>query len=552
MRFGQPRLILSLAPSQIDAALVVGKRVRATKRAKLSPAVWEEAWSEGLSPYDVTLTSLVRALGAPKNVKTSVLYTSPGSVSDVKVAPGPGDAGIDAARLEVVENISNSRVEYISSATRLGHENGANVLVAADRDLNAQAVFAWLSRCECRFDALVPTRAIALRSVIKDVTSRENDGAVTCYLGERTTVIASGGSGTLESIRSIDFGFSLLVEAFARGLRQDVEEGGDAETCANHADARERLFAVGLPTSKGATPGAQLSRRVMPLLQPVLQRYCIEIKQTIRFGVPQVSPQGRALRLIGPGAAINGFIEPLSQSIDNDVRVDPTWAGFDPDSVCSALSLEHDYIQDDASDLRLIPRIVSEQSATRLVSGGVRTGVLCAALALTAEGGYLYSQRLEAIRTLRASEPELIRVRDHRTQSELATAMSASFEIASTMTMDRLGNRPDWFAVMAELAALSSDGVQFEEIRCFREEGAALITIEGFAMMGSDAGNGLSELIDSLRASPLFDEVQLGSTSLMERGDMTAKRFAVRLLPHMFAPRALTSMGDDVRAEASP
>ncbi len=556
MRFGQSRLILSLAPSQIDAALVVGKRVRATKRAKLSPAVWDEAWGEGLSPYDVTLSSMLRALGVPKDIKTSVLYTSPGSITEVKNAPDAGDEGIDAARLEVVENISSSGLAYISSAMRLGHKSGANVLVAADRDLNAQAIFAWLSRCGCRLDALIPTRSIALRSVIKDVTSREDDGSVTCYLGERTTIIASGGSGTLQSIRSIDFGFSLLVEALARGLRQDVDEGGVSEICSNHAEARERLFEVGLPTSDKAAPEAELTRRIMPLLQPVLQRYCIEIKQTIRFGIPQVSTKNQKLRLTGPGAAIRGFIDPLSLSIDNEVCVDPTWARFDPDSVCSELSLEHDLIEDDAPGLRLVPRIVSEQNASRLISAGVRTGVLCAGLVLAAEGGFLYSKRVEGAKTLRANEPSLVQVRDHREQCELANTLADSLETAATMTRGHLGKRPDWFAVMAELGALGSDTIHFRDIRGFREEGVARITIEGAAELDADAGNSLSQLIESLRTSPLFEEVQLGSTSLVEYGDTTAKQFALRLTPRMFSPsipNAGAGAGDhETRAEVSP
>eukprot|EP00913_Durusdinium_trenchii_P006174 g5786.t1 len=550
MPFGQPRLILSLAPSQIDAALVVGKRVRATKRAKLSPAVWEEAWGEGLSPYDMTLTSLLRSLGAPKDVRTRVLYTSPGAISDVKHALSEGEDGVNAARLEVLENIANSGVEYISGATRLAHENGASVLITADRDLNAQAIFAWLSRCGCRLEALVPTRAIALRSVIRDVTSREDDGSVTCYLGERTTVIASGGSGTLESIRTIDFGFSLLVEAFARGLRQDVEEGGDAEICTNHTEARERLFEVGLPTGGAKSKGAQLSRKVMPLLQPVLQRYCIEIKQTIRFGVPQTSSTGRTLRLIGPGAAIQGFLEPLRESIDNEVSVEPKWAKFDPDAVCPELSLEQDYIEDDAPELRLVPRIVSEQNAARLIAAGVRIGVLCAGLLLAGEFGYLYKQRADTASTLRVQEPVLARVRDHRAQTELANSLSHSLDTAATMTVGRLAERPDWFAVMAELAALRSDEVRFNDVRGFREDGAVRIAIEGWAAVGGEAGGSLSTLIEQLRVSPLFIDVQLGSTSLVEIDGARAKRFALRLTPRLFAPRAPGfGSGEDLRAE---
>ena len=552
MRFGHPRLVLSLTPTQIDAVHVVGKRVRASKRAKLSPAVWEEAWSEGLSPYDVTLSSILRSLNLPKNVRASVLYTSPGAVTEVRSAPSPGDAGVDAARLEMVENISNSGLEHISSAVRLDHNTGANVLVATDRDLNAQAIFAWLLRAGCRLETLMPTRAIALRSVVQDVVSREDDGSVTCYLGERTTVIASGGSGVLQSIRTIDFGFSLLVEALARGIRQDVEEGGTSDACTNHAEARERLFSVGLPTAKSASANNELSRRVMPLLQPVLQRYYIEIKQTIRFGIPELTSQSRSLRLTGPGAAIKGLPDPISQSIDSDVLVDPAWASFDPEEVGGEGSIERDFINDDVPELALVPRIVSEQSAARQVSAGLRTGVLCAALALAGEAGYVYFQRLDGARALRSSEPQLSVVRQYRSQSELAFELAESLGRASTTTVDQLETRPDWFAVLAELSSLSSDAVRFDDIRGFREDSGAYIAIEGEANADGGASDSLRTLIDSLRASPLYEDVQLGSTSLVEQENRIVKRFALRLLPRMFEP-PIPRVGDDqTRAEVTP
>ncbi|MFI4896547.1 MAG: PilN domain-containing protein [Phycisphaerales bacterium JB059] len=536
MRFGQPRLILNLTPNQMDAVLVSGKRVRASKRAKLSPALWEEAWNEGLSPFDSTLTSLLRALGAPKNVKTSVLYTSPDSISEVRTAPGSGEDGVEAARLEVIENITSVGLEHISSAARLTHDEGPDVLVVADRDLNAQSIFAWLARCSCRFDSIIPLRAIALRAVIRDVTTRVDDGAITCYLGERTSIIASGGSGALRSVRCIDFGYSLLVEALSRGLRQDVEEGGASEVCAHHAEARKRLFEVGLPTAKGGAVGPEVSRRVMPLLQPVLQRYFIEIKQTIRFGIPDSSGASRTLRLIGPGAAIGGFPDLISNAVDTEIQIDGGWDRFNPDEIYPAHSPEQDFIAHGAAGLGLAPRIVREIKAARIISAGVRTGAMCAALALVAEAGTLYARQLEVRQAIRASEASLASVRQHRELTEIARRMSESFEIASSKTAEALEGSPDWYAVLAELAQLSNEGVTFNSFRAYRDANESVVVIDGIAQIGGEHANTLANLTDQLRSSPLYHDVQLGSTSLAELGGEPARRFELRLKPRAFAP----------------
>ena len=536
MRLNHPRLILILSPTQLDAAIVVGKRVRATKRVKISPMLWEEAWGDGLTPFDSTLATLLKSLSAPRNVRTSVLYSSPGSIAVVKTAPGPGEDGVEAARLEVVESNSNSGLEYISGATRLDHVEGANVIVTADRDLNAQTIFAWLSRAGCRLEALIPERAITLRSVINDVVSREDDGSVTCYLGERTTVIASGGGGVLTSIRSIDFGFSLLVEAFARGLRQELEEGGAADVCSNHAEARKRLFELGLPTSSSTGVNAETFRSVIPLLQPVIQRYCIEVKQTIRFGIPETGSPSRRLRLTGPGAAIHGFKDPLSHSIDLDIYTDPLWAEFDPGAVCDERSTAMEYIREDAPQLRLTPRIVREQNASRQIASGVRTGVLCAGLALAAEGGYIFTKSSDAARAVRAAEPALVLVREHRSQCELASALAVSLDAAATQTLERMGDRPDWYALLGELASLGSESISLSEIRAFREDGRLQVIVIGYARLRDEQGNALGALTERLRSSPLFGDVQLGSTSLVENAGERARRFELRLSPHLFPP----------------
>jgi hypothetical protein len=411
------------------------------------------------------------------------------------------------------------------------------VLVAADRDLNAQAIFAWLARCSCRFDSIVPLRAIALRSVIRDVTARENDGAITCYLGERTSIIASGGGGVLRSVRCIDFGYSLLVEALSRGLRQDVEEGGAAEICTHHAEARKRLFEVGLPTAKGGAIGPEVSRRVMPLLQPVLQRYFIEIKQTIRFGVPDSSGTSRTLRLIGPGAAIGGFADLISNAVDTEILIDDGWDQFNPDEIYPDHSPEQDFVSFGAAGLGLAPRIVREMTAARVISSGVRTGAVCAAFALIAEAGVLYTNQLDVQQAIRASKPRLASVREHRELTDIARRMSESLQLASSKTAEELEGSPDWYAVLAELAQISNEGLSFNSFRAYRDAGDSVVVIEGIAQIGGEHANTLADLTDQLRSSPLYHDVQLGSTSLAELDGQPARRFELRLKPRTFEPR---------------
>ena len=62
------------------------------------------------------------------------------------------------------------------------------------------------------------------------------------------------------------------------------------------------------------------------------------------------------------------------------------------------------------------------------------------------------------------------------------------------------------------------------------------MVVEGTAFLDGDQTNSLTEFSDRLRESPLYEDVQLGSTSLAEIDGKPARRFELRLTPRRFPP----------------
>jgi len=552
---GQTRLVVTLTPTRIDAAVVSGRKIRASKRAPIRAHDWDQAWEEGLSPYDTALSNLLKALGV-SGLRADVLYSSPATVSEVRFIAGDKDSAPVAARLALLERVSGPGREHIASATSLdvkaADESACVVLTTSDADPHAQAVFAWIARAGCRLGMMIPDHAIRLRRAVQMIAACDQDDRVACLLDERATILLCGGRGRLRAIRSIDFGYALLSEAYARGMRSESED--TPELASGQLDSLERLFKSGIPAKSQAAAEREALRRVMPLLQPVLQRYCIELKQTIRFGMPGLAQPPSHILFTGPGAGIPRLCASIAENIDAYAEIDPASEGFEPRAVCPPGGLESELLERPAEELRLVPSIVAEQSAARRISAGVRTGALCAAMALAGEGAVLYASQRDLDASIRAAEPLLQSVRDYRAQSERAAAMKTSLDRAVTTMSDRVADQPDWFAVLAELATIVPAQVTIEDIRGFEERGSPVLSIAGSIAIdpGALSGAGLPELMDTFRASPLFSDVQLGATNLYETQLGSAKRFVLRATPHAFDALELVDGAPGRGAEPGP
>src|SRR5690606_4906088 len=124
--------------------------------------------------------------------------------------------------------------------------------------------FAWINRCGGRLEAIVPEVAAVVRAAVARVANADSPETA-CYIGPNWSAIACGSADGLILIRAFEFGCRNLADVFHRAL------GAADDGAANAGQAA--LFEHGLPF-KSTQIDADLRARVLPLVAPVLQRFC--------------------------------------------------------------------------------------------------------------------------------------------------------------------------------------------------------------------------------------------------------------------------------------
>src|SRR5262249_38213525 len=155
----------------------------------------------------------------------------------------------------------------------------------------------------------VPADAAATIGAVASVRDKPASDTVCAgfYFGEHSSVLAAMMNGRLCFVRTLGLGVDALVDALTRPIRvRQGPEGFRPRVTLERGAARDLLLAMGVPgpdvvvdPQRGIDGSA-----VLPLLQPVVQRICIEVKQSLRFGMEEAAGKAPVrLTIVGPGGS---------------------------------------------------------------------------------------------------------------------------------------------------------------------------------------------------------------------------------------------------------
>ncbi|MEL6741810.1 MAG: hypothetical protein AAFP26_14250, partial [Planctomycetota bacterium] len=152
----QPKVILSLAPTALDAARVQRGTVVARTRVALNPDEWSDLWEQSLLPLDGPLADALRAVGASRNPSVRVLCETPSDRIEVLSVPGDESDPVAYGRKRFAERLDLHADHPAIGARLLCRSSGdkTQVLLAGDTDANLQRVFGWLNRVGARLDGV--------------------------------------------------------------------------------------------------------------------------------------------------------------------------------------------------------------------------------------------------------------------------------------------------------------------------------------------------------------------------------------------------------------
>lgn len=511
----------------------------------VNSGAWESNWSENLTALDHELTGALRRLGVKPGASAICVYQGLHTVTDVVTVPLEGEAAVDAATLAFRDTIG-ADVDWMVGMSKLRTCGGSTHFVASAESVAASEVLnGFITRANLRLRALIPAKAASVRAAV-DATSGSESLRVHIWLGENTTILTAVDHGRLVICRALDFGYGALVDALVRAADADYSF---------RPTALEHLRTFGLPGGRGYEAGeAGLSAEVVrPLIQPVLQRYALEIKQTLRFGSTQTDLSRETIMIEGPGAGIKGLLESFELHFDANITRAETCAPLNHGET-GGLDLER--------TVRLEPPSLTVRNTARSVRWAVAAGTAATLAVAMGTGLWAHTRTAEIARTKDQLAARASELAEYEALCERATALAANLEDGANLAAKVIGPRPAWGAMLAALTRLANEQIEIIEVTgSFASEsaGAATMSLRGVAWPPAASGsagprpmNGrdsLSEFIASLAQCSMVRKATLQSTRSAERAD--AKSFLIVLelramSPNVFAPATQTANAVEV------
>ncbi len=551
--FRQDQIIISLTPACLRVATRAGSRVARVERVALDASAWEGAWGAALRPLDEALSRALGRLGVPSGARTDIVFSAPTGVADVHTIPAVGSAAIQAASLALREVLPTGGIDGWQSDVRTLLEDGSkpprsHVMAMAEREEACEALSGWVRRA-----GLVPGRLLPLRGVVlmaaMEAARRESQGrrCAVVYLEEEGTVIVGKEGGTTPFVRGIDFGFGTLADALSRGSRGLLASGGSLD----RLQATEILFAAGFP-KRGEMMDASIrlgSDAVLPLMQPVLQRYVMEIRHTLRFGFGEQEAASADLILCGPGAAIPGIEKVLASHLEISVEVMAGDAG--------RVNAEASELSEAAELLERLPSFVAPTEEARRVGRHLRAAAVCGAavgvLALVGSWTMTTTSVRAVDQRLVELEPQISQVSGHRDRIEEA-GLAVERLISTRTTLEKaLGKRSDWRAGLAVVAEAAGTEVALAELSggfSSDEAGCAILTVRGTVEATADGRDPLEDFVKRLSASPMVTSAQVVSSRSDGSAGPGEQQFTVAV--RLVSAPAWTLVADGHAPEATP
>jgi hypothetical protein len=515
------RVIVELSPTRTEVALLKGSRVSA------GASVRHEAGHDLaglLSAAGQHLPGLVERCGA-QGAEATIIYHSPTAVCAVHACPkAAGAAGAErAARLALSETAEFPLAANPHDLRPLCADRGdeaagvpqAHALAVAEVDETARAVAAAASAAGLRPGALVPAAAVAIAAACRRAMGAgAGSAAVVLHVGEQASVLAGCAQGRLRFTREVGIGSEAFVDALAREIRPTDPQA--TPVVLSREAARKLVMSVGVPLRAQEVDAALglKGESVLPLMQPVVQRFLVEIRQSLRFGLEEAQRGSAVLIGSGGGVRVPRMIGLIGEQCGLAVTEGgATGAGPDESSACGLIS---EYLAEGAAGIRLLPRQLGRQTSLRATQRALWTGIAAAGV-LVAGDAILTRRDLRATRAEIAllekgvSEASAAGAVRDRYMSEQAALAGARVRMAG-----RMAAVADWDAVLSALSASTPAVIRISEIDMRMENGRATMRLSGATPLNGGQDNAIKGYLDAVSAIPVVRSCRLGATQRSE------------------------------------
>jgi len=535
-----PTLYLNVFDNTIELAIHhSGEAEPQTRRIEFDPPAGPDQWANALLSSAPVLRCAAQEIGVTdQRTPVIVAYRSPTmSCQLVSLTTEKKAAAVKAAKLAALnaspynQNLAMIETQYLGTDRR-GDERKSHVLAVAERIDSADAIAKLVDTCGWSLKSMTTLEIpIITRTVEQALTDRTDDQPTArFYFGQDRSIFIVSHQGRILMFRQIGLGIEHLVTSLCRPIHVQQNQ----EYCLKPDAARQLLFERGLPgrdtiiDEKHDLHGHHL----LPLIQPVLQRLLVELKQSLRFGLTDIEPSELQGELIGPGAAIVGLSNLLSNGMELDFTNEPGAENTTPNTIAGPGTEFGRLIRSNIhkpSAINLVPRRIASEQILKRVQTGLWIGMAAAVAMIAMDYSNLNKQAEQSqqnLETAQQDQTQRMEMDSRRNQVMAVNAAARDLENAITTTV---AFRPDWSATLCEITTLKPETVYLVLLEGYttniKEDQAGMITLTGYAV-GEDAQNQIQEYLTKINDSPLFPSVKLGPINRSDLEGEPAQRFS--------------------------
>lgn len=526
--------------------MIGGRAVEATRLEHHEGADWAGGWPGCLEPLGERLRSWVAELelgGLP----ASVLYSGPETVVAVFTCPATAGAEAgqraaalalaDAARFGLDANPSQFSTLTTDAPGGAGGDEAAqpaqmHTLAVADTEATTRAMTEWLREAGLSPERIIPAMAPAVRAAVEAALERSSAARpiVALYSGEHGSVLAAAGGGRLRFVRVIGLGVELLAAALSREILP--REAGGFPTVLDRASARALLYRAGVPR-RGQVADAVTGLHadaILPLLQPVLQRCVVEIKQSLRFGLSEGERGSAELVTLGPGAVVPRLTELIGELCGLKVAASER-ATPEGDVLSSRSGLIAEAVAGRAEGVGLLPVAVQKERAANRLRTALWIGTAAAATLVGLDATLVRLELGQEREVLAQLEERVAAAGPAAEASAQLAAARVGLVGAERRIEERLAQSVEWDALLAVLAERTPPAVRLAEVELAYESGRPVCRLRGRAQMtnGEDPSRAVKSYLDALAAARIVSACRLGATQRAEMDGSIVQSFDMTL-----------------------
>lgn len=517
------QVLISLEPGIIVGRVVRGIRVIRTHHASFSLSEWASILENGLTALDEPLERIVTRLGVSPGAEATVVFECPTALAEFYSIGTGGLEAINAARLAAAERLGLPANSPCVGVQRLGRFKvgderlSTQFIITAVPEAELIKVYRWTERANLNCRGVIPASAMLLDSLATRLLNTHSPEAVNLVHVDRCrSAVGSGNENGISMLRTFQVGTAHMAEAIMRASTVESKRLTPIPFDRAHA----MLTEMGLPHQGHDYDEALSARVVLPYLQPVLQKFSVELKQSFRKLLRDSRMAQLNLQLTGPGATIDRLDTTLAGALDADVtRLQGPVAQRSGADVWADSHSRHLVLRSLADDA---------QRRVRGLGKAAIAGTIIAGLVVLGQLG-AQARRIQMLdRSLAANAAEVAQTRQFRQLCTQAADTQARIGVARDLVETFVSDQPRWDSAIREVASMSTGVLSLTEIRGdFDERGASLI-LSGLSDAQSEPSP-LSGFIAQLQQSPLFSAVEVTSRRLIEIDGKASHQFRLRL-----------------------